>query len=134
MTAFDAATEPARAPLRRPQPGDVIPPNGHTDLRCRIARREGLESQAQARPSHSAACSANEPANTSFPTFAKNLEEMTMMTRRNFFLATAAGAAVLSRSTNLFAATYDLIIKGGHVIDPSLRTAASAEPPHWTRR
>jgi dihydroorotase len=46
---------------------------------------------------------------------------MTMMTRRNFFLATAAGAAVLSHSTNLFAATYDLIIKGGHVIDPSLR-------------
>jgi len=44
-----------------------------------------------------------------------------MMTRRDFFLATAAGAAVLSRSTNLFAATYDLIIKGGHVIDPSLR-------------
>ena len=44
-----------------------------------------------------------------------------MMTRRNFFLATAAGAAVLSRSTNLFAATYDLIIRGGHVIDPSLR-------------
>jgi hypothetical protein len=59
---------------------------------------------------------------------------MTMMTRRNFFLATAAGAAVLSRSTNLFAATYDLIIKGGHVIDPSLRTAASAEPPHPLRR
>jgi hypothetical protein len=27
MTAFDAATEPARTPLRRPQPGDVIPPN-----------------------------------------------------------------------------------------------------------
>jgi dihydroorotase len=44
-----------------------------------------------------------------------------MMTRRNFFLATAAGAAVLCRPTNLFAATYDLIIKGGHVIDPSLR-------------
>jgi dihydroorotase len=51
----------------------------------------------------------------------KNLEEMTMMTRRNFFLATAAGAAVLSRTTNLFAATYDLIVKGGHVIDPSLQ-------------
>jgi dihydroorotase len=51
----------------------------------------------------------------------KNPEETTMMTRRNFFLATAAGAAVLSRSTNLFATTYDLIIKGGHVIDPSLR-------------
>ena len=44
-----------------------------------------------------------------------------MMTRRNFFLATAAGAAALSRTTNLFAATYDLVIKGGHVIDPSLR-------------
>ena len=44
-----------------------------------------------------------------------------MMTRRNFFLATATGAAVLSRTNNLFAATYDLIIKGGHVIDPSLR-------------
>jgi dihydroorotase len=56
-----------------------------------------------------------------FSDVGKNLEEMTMMTRRNFFLATAAGAAVLSRTTNLFAATYDLIIKGGHVIDPSLR-------------
>ena len=44
-----------------------------------------------------------------------------MMTRRNFLLATAAGAAVLSRPTSLFAATYDLVIKGGHVIDPSLR-------------
>jgi dihydroorotase len=60
-------------------------------------------------------------AQRDFSNDAKNLEEMTMMTRRNFFLATAAGAAVLSRSTNLFAATYDLIIKGGHVIDPSLR-------------
>jgi len=44
-----------------------------------------------------------------------------MMTRRNFFLATAAGAAMLSRVTSVRAATYDLIIKGGHVIDPSLR-------------
>jgi dihydroorotase len=50
-----------------------------------------------------------------------NLEETTMMTRRNFFLASAAGAAMLSRPSNLFAATYDLIIKGGHVIDPGLR-------------
>jgi dihydroorotase len=47
--------------------------------------------------------------------------EPTMMTRRNFFLATAASAAMLSRVTSLRAATYDLIIKGGHVIDPSLR-------------
>jgi dihydroorotase len=51
----------------------------------------------------------------------KNPEETTMMTRRNFFLATAAGAAMLSRATSLRAATYDLIVKGGHVIDPSLR-------------
>jgi hypothetical protein len=34
---------------------------------------------------------------------------------------------MLSRPTNLFAATYDLIIKGGHVIDPSLRMRASAQ-------
>jgi dihydroorotase len=44
-----------------------------------------------------------------------------MMNRRNFFLATAAGAAMLSGVTRSRAATYDLIIKGGHVIDPSLR-------------
>ncbi len=44
-----------------------------------------------------------------------------MMTRRNFFLATAASAAMLSHVPGLRAATYDLIVKGGHVIDPSLR-------------
>ena len=44
-----------------------------------------------------------------------------MMNRRNFFLATAASAAILSGVTRSHAATYDLIIKGGHVIDPSLR-------------
>jgi dihydroorotase len=54
-------------------------------------------------------------------TLQENPEETTMMNRRNFFLATAAGAAMLSGVTRSRAATYDLIIKGGHVIDPSLR-------------
>jgi dihydroorotase len=44
-----------------------------------------------------------------------------MMNRRNFLLATAAGAATLSGIPGARAATYDLVIKGGHVIDPSLR-------------
>jgi dihydroorotase len=44
-----------------------------------------------------------------------------MMNRRNFLLATAAAAATLSGIPGASAATYDLVIKGGHVIDPSLR-------------
>jgi dihydroorotase len=44
-----------------------------------------------------------------------------MMNRRHFLQATAAGAAMLARTANLFAARYDLIIRGGRVIDPSLR-------------
>ena len=45
-----------------------------------------------------------------------------MFNRRQFLTAAAAaGAATLVRGTRLFAATYDLIIKGGRVIDPSLR-------------
>jgi dihydroorotase len=44
-----------------------------------------------------------------------------MMNRRNFLLATAAGAATLSGIPGARAATYDLVTKGGHVIDPSLR-------------
>ena len=43
-----------------------------------------------------------------------------MLTRRNFLGAAAAGAAMLTRIPNAFAATYDLIVKGGRVIDPSL--------------
>jgi len=43
-----------------------------------------------------------------------------MMTRRRFFCAAAAGAAMLARIPNALAATYDLIVKGGRVIDPSL--------------
>jgi dihydroorotase len=46
-----------------------------------------------------------------------------MMTRRQFVHA-AAGAAALTRAANVFGATYDLIIKGGRVVDPSLRINA----------
>ena len=51
---------------------------------------------------------------------------MTMMNRRQFVHLAAAGAAVLTRATNAFAAAadYDLIIKGGRVIDPSMRLNA----------
>ena len=43
-----------------------------------------------------------------------------MMTRRDFLIATAAGAVMFAGNPNVFAATYDLIIKGGRVIDPSM--------------
>jgi dihydroorotase len=43
-----------------------------------------------------------------------------MLTRRQFVSAAAAGAAVLARTQSVFAATYDLVIKGGRVIDPSV--------------
>jgi dihydroorotase len=47
-----------------------------------------------------------------------------MMNRRQFVYAAAASAAMFARASNVFAATYDLIIKGGRVIDPSLRINA----------
>jgi dihydroorotase len=43
-----------------------------------------------------------------------------MMNRRQFVRAGAAGAALLARIPVAFAATYDLVIKGGRVIDPSV--------------
>jgi dihydroorotase len=42
------------------------------------------------------------------------------MNRRQFVSAAAAGAAMFARVPNVLAATYDLIIKGGLVIDPSV--------------
>jgi dihydroorotase len=42
------------------------------------------------------------------------------MNRRQFVSAAAAGAAIFARVPNVLAATYDLIIKGGLVIDPSV--------------
>lgn len=47
-----------------------------------------------------------------------------MLNRRQFFSAAAAGAAMLARGTKAFAAKYDLIIRGGRVIDPSVRLDA----------
>ena len=46
------------------------------------------------------------------------------MNRRQFVTAAAAGAALLSRIPQAFAQTYDLIIKGGRVIDPSVNLDA----------
>jgi dihydroorotase len=50
-----------------------------------------------------------------------------MLNRRQFFSAAAAGAAILARGTKAFAAKYDLIIKGGRVIDPSIRLDAISD-------
>ena len=47
-----------------------------------------------------------------------------MMNRRQFVYAAAASAAVCARAANVFAATYDVIVQGGRVIDPSLRVNA----------
>src|SRR3981189_2625130 len=49
-----------------------------------------------------------------------------MLNRRQFVYAAAAGAAVVARVADVHAqaAKYDLIIKGGRVIDPSLRVDA----------
>src|ERR1700694_4748657 len=44
---------------------------------------------------------------------------MTMMNRRQF-VGAAAAAAMFARVRNVSAATYDLIVKGGRVIDPSV--------------
>ena len=43
-----------------------------------------------------------------------------IMNRRQFCCTVAAGAAMLARIPTAFAATYDLLIKGGRVIDPSV--------------
>src|SRR5215471_6155078 len=43
-----------------------------------------------------------------------------MLTRRRFCCAAATGAALFARVPHSLAANYDLIIKGGRIIDPSL--------------
>jgi dihydroorotase len=43
-----------------------------------------------------------------------------MMNRRQFVAVAAAGAAMFARIPNAFAQTYELLIKGGRVIDPSI--------------
>ena len=45
-----------------------------------------------------------------------------MATRRDVLIAgAAAGGALLAGASHVFADTYDLVIKGGRVIDPSPR-------------
>src|ERR1700704_3481564 len=43
-----------------------------------------------------------------------------MMNRREILSAAAAGATIFARIPKVRAATYDLLIKGGRVIDPSV--------------
>jgi N-acyl-D-aspartate/D-glutamate deacylase len=43
-----------------------------------------------------------------------------MMNRREFFGAAAASAAIFARIPNALAQSYDLIITGGRVVDPSI--------------
>src|SRR5260370_24443570 len=50
-----------------------------------------------------------------------------MMTRRRFFCAAAAGAAMLARIPNALAQTFELIIRGGRVIDPSVGLDATRD-------
>ena len=47
-----------------------------------------------------------------------------MMNRRQFVYAAAASVATFARGSNVLAADYDLVLKGGRVIDPSLRINA----------
>ena len=47
-----------------------------------------------------------------------------MMNRRQFVYAAAAGVVTFARGSELLAADYDLIVRGGRVIDPSLRVNA----------
>ena len=42
------------------------------------------------------------------------------MNRREFLCASAAAAATFAGVRDLSAATYDLVVKGGRVIDPSI--------------
>ena len=50
-----------------------------------------------------------------------------MMNRRQFVSAAAAGAAMFARIPHAFAQTYELIIKGGRVIDPSIGLDATRD-------
>ena len=47
-----------------------------------------------------------------------------MMNRRQFVHAAAAGVVTLTRGSTVLAADYDLVVRGGRVVDPSLRVNA----------
>src|SRR5262245_46982937 len=50
-----------------------------------------------------------------------------MLNRRQFVCAAAAGAAMLTRIPNAFAQGYDMLIKGGRVVDPALGIDATRD-------
>src|SRR5216684_2026157 len=50
-----------------------------------------------------------------------------MMNRRQFLCTSAAAAAMFARVPSAFAATYDLLIRGGRVIDPSVGLDATRD-------
>ena len=55
------------------------------------------------------------------------MDTATLLSRRKFFSAAAAGAAIIAHARRAAAgqaARYDLIIRGGRVIDPSVRLDA----------
>src|SRR5690348_193278 len=76
--------------------------------RSRVGPRAGIQSGRRATAIEAPAPGGNRP----------------MMNRRQLLCASLAGAALLARVPRAGAATYDLIIKGGRVIDPSLRLDA----------
>ena len=47
-----------------------------------------------------------------------------MINRRQFVYAAAAGVATLARGSQAFQDEYDLVIRGGRIVDPSLRVDA----------
>src|SRR6266511_1741558 len=72
------------------------------------------------------AAGATPPGSSKFGASSGEWRPLTMLNRRQFVYATAACAAAFARVTDVLAAApkYDLIIKGGRVIDPSLRIDA----------
>src|SRR5215831_11432686 len=48
------------------------------------------------------------------------VEDDAMINRRQILLAAAGGGAMMTGISNAQAATYDLLIKGGRVVDPSV--------------
>jgi dihydroorotase len=55
------------------------------------------------------------------------MEITSRMTRRQLLRMSAVGSVVLTRAPHLLAAQYDLVIKGGRVLDPSQRIDRTAD-------
>src|ERR1700690_2738032 len=57
----------------------------------------------------------------------EKLRRTPMLNRREFLSAAAVGAATFARGPRTDAARYDMIIRGGRVIDPSVRLDADRD-------